>query len=133
MTRWADVLIVEDEKKLRQFTGEILKFEGISSAAAEDGCKALDYFKDILAQGGDMPRIVMLDVNMPCLGGLDVYREISRAKWISRVVVIITSAISENIEILPGPAKTLILHKPYDVKALLNMVREAAPDLFTTV
>src|SRR5260370_32010849 len=44
---WADVLIVEDEKRLRGFALEIMGMEGISAAAAADGCEALAYFEKV--------------------------------------------------------------------------------------
>src|SRR5260221_6260388 len=80
MADWADVLIVEDEKRLRGFALEIMGMEGISAAAAADGCEALAYFEKVLASGGQMPSILLMDLTMPCLSGYEVYQQISAAR-----------------------------------------------------
>jgi len=130
MADQADVLIVEDEKRLRYFAGEVFRMEGISAASVADGCQALTYFEDMLKQGGIMPRVIILDMTMPCLNGVEVYKHIAAQAWSANTTVIITSAAGDTVEELPGPAQTLTLHKPYEVTALVETVRRAAPELF---
>jgi CheY-like chemotaxis protein len=132
MDNWADVLIVEDERKLRFFVSEIFRLEEIAAAAVADGCQAMAYFQDVLNRDGNMPRVVILDMTMPCMGGLEVYKQIAQQPWMANTTIIITSATGENIKPLPGAARTMDLHKPYEVSGLLDTVREAAPDLFKT-
>ena len=131
MGDWADVLIVEDEKRLRGFALEILGMEGVSAAAAADGCEAMAYFERVLEANGQMPSILLMDLTMPCLSGYEVYEQIASAPWISTVTVIITSAMGDRFDPLPGPADTLLLTKPYDVNVLMSTLRRVAPDLFT--
>lgn len=130
MADQADVLIVEDEKRLRYFVGEVFRMEGISATAVADGCQALDYLDNIVKQGGSLPRIVILDMTMPCMNGVEVYKHIAAQPWSSATTVIITSAAGDAFTELPGPAQTLTLHKPYEVNALVETVRKAAPELF---
>src|SRR5437588_12964331 len=106
MADQADVLIVEDEKRLRYFACEVFRMEGISATAVSDGCQAVAYFEDIVKQGGTLPRIVILDVTMPCLNGLEVYKHIAQQSWSGDVTVIITSAGGDTFAELPGPAQT---------------------------
>jgi DNA-binding response OmpR family regulator len=131
MGAWADVLIVEDEKKLRFFASEVFKFENINAEAVEDGCKAAEYFNAVQSQGGKMPRVVLLDLSMPCMSGQDVYKGIAASDWGSNTTVIITSAAGEKVDPLPGVGQTISLHKPYEVKDLLDLLRNIAPDLFS--
>ncbi|MEP7286556.1 MAG: response regulator [Chloroflexota bacterium] len=130
MNDQADILIVEDERRLRFFAGEVFRFEGIASAAVSNGCEAIAYFEDILNQGGKLPRIMLLDMTMPCLSGYEVYQQIAAQPWSADMIVIITSADGSRVNLLPGPAQTLILHKPYEVTKLLETIRTVAPDLF---
>ena len=130
MADQADVLIVEDEKRLRYFAGEVFRMEGISAAAVADGCQAVEYFDKIAKQGSTQPRIVILDMTMPCMNGVEVYRHIAAQPWSNMTTVIITSAAGDAVAELPGPAQTLTLHKPYEVTALLETVRRVAPELF---
>ena len=126
----ADVLIVEDEKKLRFFASEVFRLENISSAAVADGCQAMQFFEEALTQAGRVPRVVLLDLTMPCLSGYEVYKQIAAASWCGQVTVIITSAAGDKFDTLPGPAKTLQLTKPYEVQSLIDMLHKVAPDLF---
>ena len=130
MTQDADVLIVEDEKKLRFFASEVFRLEGISAAAVADGCQAMQFFEDVVARGGKLPRIVLLDLTMPCLSGHEVYKQIAAAPWCADVTVIITSAAGDKFDALDGPARTLQLTKPYEVTRLVDMLHKIAPELF---
>lgn len=130
MGAWADILIVEDERKLRFFASEVFKFENLHAEAVEDGCKAIDYFNSVQVQDGVIPRIILLDLSMPCLSGQEVYKHISAAAWSGDVTVIITSAAGERVDPLPGVRQTVFLNKPYEVKDLLDTIRNIAPDLF---
>jgi two-component system phosphate regulon response regulator PhoB len=130
MNEWADVLIVEDERKLRYFATEVFRLEGISAAAVADGCQAMQFFEDALAHQSKLPRIVLLDLTMPCLSGYEVYKQIAAAPWCGSITVVITSAAGDKFDTLPGPAQTLQLMKPYEVRQLVEMLRNVAPDLF---
>ena len=130
MAEWADILVVEDEKRLRGFALEILEMEGVSAAGAADGCEALAYFDNVVKQGGEMPSIVMMDLTMPCMNGYEVYSKIVNAPWIDKVTIIITSAVGDQFDPLPGPVDTLLLTKPYDVNILMTTLRRVGPQLF---
>ncbi len=127
---WPGILIVEDEKRLRFFTSEIFRLEGISFLAVEDGCQALSYLEAVLAKNGTMPRIIILDMMMPCMNGYQLYQKISLEPWMKNTTVIVTSAASETLKLPEGYPEPRVLFKPYDVSALVEMIREIAPDLF---
>jgi CheY-like chemotaxis protein len=130
MGDWADIMIVEDERRLRGFALEILEMEGISAVGAADGCEAIAYFARVLEQGGQMPSILLMDLTMPCMNGYEVYAQIATTPWIDKVTVIITSAVGDEFDPLPGPADTLLLTKPYDVNSLISTLRRVGPNLF---
>ncbi|MCC7448116.1 MAG: response regulator transcription factor [Anaerolineae bacterium] len=130
MLKWPDVLIVEDDDSLRFLTSEVFGLEGIAAASVADGCQAMDFFADAVANGGALPRVIILDIMMPCMDGYEVYRHISNTAWIKNTTVIVASAVGEELTIAEHPPHTYILRKPYEVETLLNIVRCAAPDLF---
>jgi CheY-like chemotaxis protein len=126
----ASVLLVEDESKVRYFAGEVLNLEGISSATASDGCEAMAYLEGAVKRSDQLPRIVILDLYMPCMSGYEVYRKLCSAPWAHDLTVIITSAAGDGFEILAGVGQTLILQKPYAVSEFVSLLHQAAPDLF---
>jgi CheY-like chemotaxis protein len=131
MHKWPDVLIVDDEKNMRFLASEVFRLEGINAASVGDGCQALDYFEDVRSKGGSMPRVVILDMMMPCMDGFEVYENVSGAPWIKDTVLLIATA-ARDIKLTQRLATFYILYKPYEVTALLDRVREVAPDLFSS-
>ena len=87
------VLIVEDEDSFVDALVVGLKREGFLVHAARDGLSALEMFDAV------QPDVVLLDVMLPKMSGLDVCREI-RSR--SRVPVIMLTAKGSEIDIVVG-------------------------------
>jgi CheY-like chemotaxis protein len=124
------VLIVEDEKRLRFFTSEIFRLEGIPFKAVENGCQALEYLEECLGSNSPLPRVIILDMMMPCMTGYQLYEQIGLQSWMVDTTIIVTSAASETMKLPAGYPTPRILYKPYEVALLVDMVREIAPDVF---
>ena len=129
MRTWPAILIIDDEYNMRYFASELFRLEGISTHAVGDGCQGTDYLADVLRQGGKMPRVIILDLMMPCKDGHQVYAEIANTDWIEHTEIVLVTA-TRNVQMPPGRAKVHVLYKPYEVNVLLDIVRKAAPDLF---
>ena len=81
----AEVLIVDDERVIRNSIGAMLRAEGFSVSAAKSGEEALAMFSE------RRPDLVLLDVMMPGRGGLQTCEELRRADPL--VPVIFLSAV----------------------------------------
>ncbi len=66
----ADILLVEDDRRLAELTAEFLEQNGFSVAIESRGDRALARF------AGTKPRIVLLDLNLPGTDGLTICREL---------------------------------------------------------
>ena len=129
MPQWPDILIADDEKNVRFLTSEIFRLEGIETVDVSDGCQVIAYLEDVRAKGGTMPRVVILDVMMPCLDGYQVYDQVVDAPWMQNTAIVIVSA-TRNVHLSKQRSQVFILYKPYEVVDLLDLVRGVAPDLF---
>ncbi len=87
------ILIVEDEPTLRETLAESLEAEGFEVAQAGDGRRALERFR------ADKPDLILLDLMLPELSGLEVARLI-RAE--SRVPIIMLTARDSEIDKVVG-------------------------------
>jgi DNA-binding NtrC family response regulator len=109
------VLIVEDDDDLRGLIGEALAEAGYASIAAADGAAALTACVE------RDPDVILLDLNMPRLGGqafAEAYRErTGRAK-----IIVISGATSAG-EISARMHATVFLSKPFDIDRLVGAVR----------
>jgi CheY-like chemotaxis protein len=116
------VLVVDDDPYLREATRDILMEEGYAGGEAPDGLAALD-----LLRAADAPMVVLLDIVMPAVSGIDVLTLIGGDERLARHEYIIWAASrvplpGELLEELAVP----VLPKPFDVEALVARVADAA-------
>ena len=79
------ILVVDDEKDVREFLKAALVESGFDVAEAEDGNIALEKIKN------DIPDLISLDLVMPKKSGAKLYRELSKNKEWSKIPVIIVT------------------------------------------
>ena len=95
------ILLVDDEPSVRGAFRMMLKFDGHTVTEANDGKEALDY---LFAEGvhagrdvTDLPTLVLLDLKLPRVDGLEVLRRIRADSRTKRLpVVILTSSSQEQ-------------------------------------
>lgn len=87
-----NILVVEDEERMREFIGVYFRAEGFGVYEAEDGIKAIHIFNK------NNIDLVVLDVMMPELDGFQVCR---RLREISSVpIIILTAVVGEDEQLL---------------------------------
>lgn len=113
------ILLVDDEKPIRRVLREIFEYEKFLVDEAEDGEIGLS---KILSNDYD---IIILDINMPIINGIEVLNELRAAGKETPVVLL---SDSESIEIakisVPNIAFDYI-SKPPDLNKLLITVQNA--------
>lgn len=115
----ARVMVVEDDEVARSFLADILQAEGYDVVAAADGRQALE------AIGGAHPDLVISDVIMPEMSGIDLFRQLQADERYQNVPFIFLTCLDDGdtrfrIEEL-GPDDYLA--KPVRPKQLLATVR----------
>ncbi len=110
------ILVVDDEAAIRDLVGSYLRNEGFEVDEAVDGEDALTRF------AGKPPDLVVLDLRLPGLSGLDVLREI---RQISPVAVIVLSARADEADKLIGLELGAddYVTKPFSPRELVARVR----------
>src|SRR5215471_9338075 len=116
MTPATSVLIVEDEDSFIDALTLGLSREGFKVSVARDGAEALDLFDDV------QPDLVLLDVMLPKVSGLDVCREL-RAR--SNVPIIMVTAKGAEIDTVVGleVGADDYVTKPYRLRELVARIR----------
>lgn len=114
------ILYVDDEESIRSLWSQVLRKAGYTVLTAENGAEALSIYRD---RGGDID-LVVLDVNMPVMGGRQCLEEILRLDRIAKVVIASGYGAEARVrELLELGAKTYI-SKPFDLKNVLETVRK---------
>jgi two-component system response regulator RegX3 len=110
------ILVVDDEESYRDALSVALEREGFRVALAADGQEALDQFE------ATRPSLVLLDVMLPRISGVDVCREL-RSR--SRVPIIMVTARSAEIDAVVGleVGADDYVSKPFRLRELIARVR----------
>jgi two-component system, OmpR family, KDP operon response regulator KdpE len=114
----AKILIVDDEPQLRRVMSTTLVTKGYTVEQARTGEEALDKLREHKFD------LVLLDLNMPGIGGLDTCREI---RWSCDVAIIILSVRNtekDKVHALDAGADDYV-SKPFSAPELLARIRAA--------
>ncbi len=116
MTQGVSVLVVDDEPAFREGLRQALKKEGFVVHLAADGVEALEVWRAY------HPDLVLLDVMLPRMSGIDVCREI---RAVDETPVIMVSARNEEIDavIALEVGADDYVTKPYRVRELVARMR----------
>lgn len=120
------ILVVDDDRAVRESLRRSLAFNGYSVALAQDGVEALD------AIASERPDALVLDVMMPRLDGLEVCRQLrSTGDDLPILVLTARDSVSERVAGLDAGADDY-LPKPFALEELLArmraLLRRTTPD-----
>ncbi|MCM3486519.1 response regulator transcription factor [Kocuria rosea] len=112
------MLVVDDDADIRDLVAFKLQRAGLQVVVASDGNSALD------AMTEHLPDVILLDVMMPGLSGLDVLRHIRQDEHLEALRVVLLTARSRDVDIdngFSGGADDYVT-KPFSPRELLHRV-----------
>jgi len=103
-----DILLVEDNPHEAKLTIMSLKENnlGTNLVHVDDGAEALDFlfargaFADRQGQGN--PKVILLDLNLPKIGGLEVLRQMKLNDKTNKIPVVILSSSNQDKDVIEG-------------------------------
>ncbi|MFI5119433.1 MAG: response regulator [Thermoanaerobaculia bacterium] len=107
------ILVVDDEVDLLTSLAELLEDEGYQVETAADGREALSR----LARR-PLPSVVILDLIMPVLSGVEVYARIREDPQLASIPIIVSTSDPSQ-----APAGALLVKKPINLDRMLETVR----------
>jgi DNA-binding response OmpR family regulator len=110
------ILVVEDERPLRETIVLVLQDEGMAATGAANGKAALEM------ASRSRPALVVLDMALPLLNGDGVADGLRRLY--GEVPILLTTADGRAAEKATRVGAYAYLQKPFDLEALLRLVRE---------
>jgi two-component system, OmpR family, response regulator MprA len=114
--RQARVLIVEDDEDIAQVLQRSLRLEGYETRIAADGEAALSAANDFV------PDLVVLDLGLPKIDGMDVARRLRAADDVPILMLTARDALESRVEGLDAGADDYLV-KPFERQELLARLR----------
>jgi two-component system response regulator MprA len=114
--RDARVLIVEDDEDIAQVLQRSLRMEGYETRIARDGQLALDAAADY------MPDLVILDLGLPKIDGMEVARKLRSADDVPILMLTARDALESRVDGLDAGADDYLV-KPFERQELLARLR----------
>lgn len=113
------ILVVDDNKGIRSFLKELLVPEGYLVLQAANGLEAIETASQVPLD------LIILDIRMPCLSGLEVLHHFKKS--LTEIPVILISAYT-NMELI-NKIKEIdpdidYVGKPFDLVSIRELVRE---------
>ena len=120
-----DLLLVEDDRDVREAIAEVLEQEGYAVMQARSGVEAIRMLSDAPA----MPAAILLDLMMPVMDGWEFMARWQKNRAWSAIPIVVISADSnakERIEALQATAA--YMRKPIDIDQLLALLARLSQD-----
>ncbi|RLD32559.1 MAG: sigma-54-dependent Fis family transcriptional regulator [Bacteroidetes bacterium] len=115
----AKILVIDDEKSIRNSLKDVLEYEKHEVSLAEDGIQGLEMFKEISYE------IVLCDIKMPKMDGMEVLDELMKLSDSTSVIMISGhGTIDTAVEAIKKGAFDYI-EKPLDLNRLLITIRNS--------
>src|SRR5690348_18323924 len=118
------VLVVDDDRTIRELLRYALELEGYAVTAFADGLEVLEALRTLAE-----PCVVLLDYMMPRLDGLEVCRRLAESPWAAAEhrAVFMSAALLPG-DACPAPACAL-LRKPFEVDEVYRLVADLCAGL----
>ncbi|MCT2023702.1 MtrAB system response regulator MtrA [Corynebacterium sanguinis] len=110
------ILVVEDDPAINEMLTIVLESEGFETQSVTDGAEAVPVFNDY------DPDIVLLDLMLPGMNGVDICREIRK---VSAVPIVMLTAKTDTVDVVLGLESGAddYITKPFKPKELIARIR----------
>jgi two-component system response regulator AtoC len=126
------VLVAEDDPEMRRLVAALLRRAGHQVVEASNGMDILDQMESITQQENALPfDVIVSDIDMPGLSGLDVLAALRCSRWTTPVVLITALGDQETRAEACELGAMAVLNKPLDPEALRSVVA-AVPSATTS-
>jgi two-component system cell cycle response regulator DivK len=109
-----NILIIEDDRKLAEIYSVALQSVGFETRVVNDGRKVFEALTEVL------PNIIILDLHLPYVSGLDILEQLQADKRLKDTRIIVATADARAGDMLRDTAD-LILLKPVSIDQLIGL------------
>jgi len=113
------ILVVDDSDDTREMMAKLLELESFTVVTAEDGCAGLD------AAASERPDLIITDINMPNLNGIEMIRMLRKQPEFGMVPILAITAYGSSVadEAIEAGADRATT-KPIEFETLIDGIRQ---------
>lgn len=111
-----NILIVDDEIDLLETLGDIFESKGYNVTMVEDGNKAIELLRKKYFD------IVLMDLKMPGISGVESFKEVKNLHPSSAIIMMTAGSVKEEIREAVGAGVDAVVDKPFNVKKLVATI-----------
>ncbi len=115
------IIIVDDDKAVLESLEKLLVLSGFEALSTQDSREAVSKIKAF------KPNIILLDLLMPHLGGLEICEILNADKETQGIPILVLSALDKEVDIKKAYYLGVVdyITKPYDFQDLLRKINKA--------
>lgn len=114
------ILIIEDDRDIRETLQTFLETEGYAVSSAENGKKGLEKIK-----AAPKPSLIFLDLFMPQMSGLEFLKNYNQLHGVKSPVVLCTACPTDHEEYIEASSYTdFAIKKPLDIDLVLDLAKQ---------
>lgn len=119
MAKNVNVLIVDNDVSMLETIGDVFQDRGYNVAMVEDGRRAI---KLVSRRYFD---VVLMDIRMPGINGLETYKEVKKIIPTAAVIMMTGDSKEELVKKTIEEGAYAVIYKPFNVKRVIKVVEEA--------
>jgi diguanylate cyclase (GGDEF)-like protein len=119
MAKNVNVLIVDNDVSMLETIGDVFQDRGYNVAMVEDGRRAI---KLVSRRYFD---VVLMDIRMPGINGLETYKEVKKIIPTAAVIMMTGDSKEELVKKTIEEGAYAVIYKPFNVKKVIKIVEEA--------
>lgn len=113
------ILVADDEQEIRNLLDHFLKGQGYEVVLASDGNQALKLAAE------ENPQVIILDIKMPGLDGLEVCKRLKEKEQTKLIPVIVITGFEDNKMAALNIGADDFVNKPFDMAEISSRVKSA--------
>jgi two-component system, response regulator, stage 0 sporulation protein F len=114
----ATILVIDDQPGIRRLLTEVLAEEGYGVDTAANGFEGIQKVKEA------MPQLILMDMKMPGMDGIETLRELKKMGQADKVIMMTAYGELELVNQARELGAYAYITKPFDIIALCTIIRE---------
>ena len=114
----ANILVIDDEKSIRNTLQEVLEYESHKVDLATNGVEGLEFFEK-----GDYD-IVLCDIKMPGINGVEAFKQIKKINPKMVSVMMTAYAVQHLIQEALDEGAYACISKPFDMEKIMETIKD---------